>query len=1276
MASPSTAAKCYALLVGNARYDAGFESLPSTHVDVARLKRTLEHERVGPYEVEVGLDLSRSEMMHAIERFLAARKPEDLALLYISGHGDRLRTTTGEFYFIASDTASTQEQYEATAVSSSFVNQLLERCPATQKVAILDSCYSGGFTVGFRTRESKAARPSGLSSPLTAQGVYVLASSTVAQPSFGGQSGADGDVEPSVFTGHIIEALSSGSADRDSDGLISVDDLFASVSQNMNRRTPGAQTPVKSAVGVTGQIVLAKRISGPPLDVATMSISRLAAQSTDRLVPQHEPVRPTWPMLLDYYRACTVANQDAFPLLSPEEPMGDYACVAGAECIVSGSTQQLVDVSRPVHSSWQRLVQALGDDKELWYGYPVVVLREAPTTREPYPQPRFAPLWMRKVNIVGSRLQLEGDVRLHPTLAKTLLGRFDRVASTWIDEQRPGWESGQRDDARRAIVRLLNETFRVNPGYLNLDELTDELELGAPSTHVCNTGLYFVEDQGSSRALKRLLADLCDIRNRASDIPRTALGCLLSAEPTAVPTVQLHNASGRPWQLCAALPINDAQLSVLQSAMMNPLTVTVGPPGTGKSQLVANLISTCVASGQTVLLTSTNNGAVDVVCARLNALVPNAIIRTGNRQSKERERRQLSELLEAGPVSKNSSVSLAAARSYAESAVADLDHVRDDMRKVSLHEEQLLAAVRSRGELESRLSTVWRMQTEEVRPLLQQRCMSRWAHLFEVAAAFGSGTLARVLRFLLLLVLRLPVRDLAQSTCQMLVEWTHADSISVRTRRRLDAGTADDDLSARLRAAEQGVQRAAAEWLRQVIQRCAGQNRPSIEALLDAGRSGKDWRERVRALDGVRAWAITNLSARVLPTYRTSQTREGKSEKSPLFDLVIVDEASQCSIAQVVPVLFRARRALIIGDPKQLAPVLDLPDEKESIACIDAGLEQSWLEGRSLSAGRFSAFDAAAHAAGSLLLLDEHYRCDPQIAEFANNQFYAGQLTVLTERKTSLVSPHGAIRWIDVRGVPSRRGGTWINPEELACVEAEVARLQAQFPTAEVGVISPANGQAEQLRQRYSSSQQVKVGTVHKFQGEERDIIVLSPVLGDDMPAGSRWWFSGQRNLWNVAITRARSQLIVVGDRAAWLRQGGIGGELVKATEQASDDECKNEDDLRSRLYGLLKRQGFQVQLGVRVSGYVADAIASHGAYQVALLIDRGCGEADPVKHMRVQLRRTALLSESGCLLAQRVPAWRLMDSEVPWTLVEPSRELGTPEDGYAADGVTVQDPT
>ncbi len=281
------------------------------------------------------------------------------------------------------------------------------------------------------------------------------------------------------------------------------------------------------------------------------------------------------------------------------------------------------------------------------------------------------------------------------------------------------------------------------------------------------------------------------------------------------------------------------------------------------------------------------------------------------------------------------------------------------------------------------------------------------------------------------------------------------------------------------------------------------------------------------------AWAVTNLSAPGAIPFHAG-----------LFDVAVIDEASQCDIPSAIPLLFRSKRAVIIGDPQQLRHITTLPPARESQLAAKHKLTEA--ADQPFTFVNNSLFDvAAASASAGMFALRDHYRSHGDIIGFANAHWYAKDLRILTDY-CGLKTPDGepaGIKWLQVKSEIFRpsEGGAIATEEASRVVEDVVALLGRPNFKGTVGVVSPFRAQANRIREglhkrllpEIMDRVELIADTAHGFQGDERDIIVFSPGIGTPMPPGGKRFITKTANLFNVAVTRARAQLRVVGDLAA-----------------------------------------------------------------------------------------------------------------------------------------------
>ncbi|MDQ0939811.1 AAA domain-containing protein [Streptomyces sp. V1I1] len=156
-------------------------------------------------------------------------------------------------------------------------------------------------------------------------------------------------------------------------------------------------------------------------------------------------------------------------------------------------------------------------------------------------------------------------------------------------------------------------------------------------------------------------------------------------------------------------------------------------------------------------------------------------------------------------------------------------------------------------------------------------------------------------------------------------------------------------------------------------------------------------------------------------------------------------------------------------------------------------------------------------------------------------------------------------------------GQSWRNAAEAEQVRETVDELLARLPDhATVGVVTPFRAQKEALACVWADDDRVRVGTVHAFQGGQRDVMVLSPVATGNTPPRTTHWVASQVNLWNVAVTRAKSQLITVGSHAFWQGQAGLPALLAEraAVLRAGSKRNRTRPSGCGRLRDCVKSSG------------------------------------------------------------------------------------------------------
>jgi hypothetical protein len=272
---------------------------------------------------------------------------------------------------------------------------------------------------------------------------------------------------------------------------------------------------------------------------------------------------------------------------------------------------------------------------------------------------------------------------------------------------------------------------------------------------------------------------------------------------------------------------------------------------------------------------------------------------------------------------------------------------------------------------------------------------------------------------------------------------------------------------------------------------------------------------------------------------------------SGCIDQLIVDEAGMIPVHQLFPALVRCKKALVVGDPLQLEPVISFSKQTLEQYCTQAFLERGLSESdydrySPTACDTATASHRAAGASGQSadlgngIILKEHHRCVPPIITFSDRLCNYGLIIKTPDKASALGSNLIAY---DVEG----KYESHTNPEETKAVEAIIEELlkygySIDEPDNEktIGVISPYRRQANALGSRLCSRWQDfsnnSIGTIHTFQGGEKSVILLS--TRQCRKEDSLWFINRRPNLLNVAVSRARELFILVGN-LEHLEQGG-----------------------------------------------------------------------------------------------------------------------------------------
>ena len=348
----------------------------------------------------------------------------------------------------------------------------------------------------------------------------------------------------------------------------------------------------------------------------------------------------------------------------------------------------------------------------------------------------------------------------------------------------------------------------------------------------------------------------------------------------------------------------------------------------------------------------------------------------------------------------------------------------------------------------------------------------------------------------------------------------------------------------------------------------------------------------LRAYQAVPCW--------VLPQWRVSETIP---PDIGLFDLVVIDEASQSDI-WALPALLRGKKVLVVGDHKQVSPSA-VGTAEEKIKELVSRFLTNQPHGSEMTPDK-SIYDLARVVfAGNSVMLKEHFRCVPAVIEFSNREFYQGDIRPLRVPKANerLDPP-----LVDVFVKGGYRKGDVNDPEAKAIVdEIESILADPLFEGRSIGVVTlHGTSQAALIHKMVSErispvdvvARKIAIGPPPVFQGRERDIMLVSMVLGPgDRAAANR---ADMHQRFNVALSRARDRMYLfrsVGETE--FKEDSLNGKVISHFKQPFRQDAKKLQALRERcesgfefeMFDELVKRGFRVEPQVPCGGYRIDFV-------------------------------------------------------------------------------------
>jgi hypothetical protein len=358
-----------ALIIGNSEYqDPKLARLATPSEDVNDLAEVLRTPDIGGFdEVTTLVNQPVPVVSRTIGRFFKERTADDLLLLYFSGHG--VRDDQGHLHLAVKDTE--HDLLAATAIPAAFITSEMDRSRSRRQVLILDCCHSGAFAQGMKGVVGESVGTASAFAGI-GYGRVVLTASDSTQYAWEGDQ-VIGEAENSVFTHFMIEGLKTGTADRDADGRITLDELYDYVYEQVVTRAP-RQTPGKWSYKQQGEIVIARNPRPVVKPVELPAELRQAIESPFAGM-REGVVRELERLLYGSHPGLTLAAFDALKRLAEDDSrrvsvaaaqvMAAYTEAQGREEARRQREAEVVQAQREAEAQAQRETQAKAEAERL-----------------------------------------------------------------------------------------------------------------------------------------------------------------------------------------------------------------------------------------------------------------------------------------------------------------------------------------------------------------------------------------------------------------------------------------------------------------------------------------------------------------------------------------------------------------------------------------------------------------------------------------------------------------------------------------------------------------------------------------------------------------------------------------------------------------------------------------------------------------------------------------------------------------------------------------------
>ena len=587
-----------------------------------------------------------------------------------------------------------------------------------------------------------------------------------------------------------------------------------------------------------------------------------------------------------------------------------------------------------------------------------------------------------------------------------------------------------------------------------------------------------------------MVSGICKIK---SITPKSVLGKFLNKSEISTEKKNEQKTAIFPFGC------NYSQIKAVENAINNQISVIEGPPGTGKTQTILNIIANIILLDKNVAVVSNNNSATDNVFEKLDRYGFDYIAaQLGSSKNKE--------LFINGKQSEYPDFT---------NDVLDADsmsELKNEIYSLKTELSEMLEAQNKIAELKNKLAEI---NTEKV--YYDDYYLTRYSN----DNFFVRGRKIKSKKLLSLIV----ELDLLAEKNKSASFWLRAKSyvfngVRFGTYRKSMVEIISafkksyyDIVIAEMNKDIETLQNKLINYdFNNKMEELKDKSHKLLKAKLAHRFAAENGRTKFTADT---FWKTPKAFLDEYPVILSTTYSVLSSMKDIVYDYVIVDESSQVDLVTGVLAMSGAKNLIVVGDLKQLPNVVTDKDKKRIKPLSDSAdiADEYRYENNSLLSAVCRVFPNVPR-----VLLREHYRCHPKIINFCNKKFYNNELIIMTEDKgeKDVLKAYITSKGNHARGMYNQR-----QIDEIK--QTIIPELSQNKAHTDIGIIAPYNAQVSHISEDLKD--EIDISTVHKFQGREKEDIIISTVDNEITE------FTDNPNMLNVAVSRAKNRLrIIVSD--------------------------------------------------------------------------------------------------------------------------------------------------